>query len=93
MASRSGFDVSVVDEYAEEVVCLLLQMSNQLELWGKELEVVDLATDVTKAEHYLQQHNESVMQMQTCVTDILQRGDTLGEVSTVVMREYYCTNL
>ena len=55
-------------------------MSSQLELWAEELGQVDTATDMSKVEHYLTVHNDSVMHMQNCVFEVLQRGQDLCQV-------------
>ena len=61
-----------------------LQLSSQLELWAEELQHVELSTDAGKAEQYLQIHNDSIVHMQNCVFEVLQRGQDLCGVS-------YCT--
>ena len=38
---------------------------------------MELSTDIGKAEQYLQLHNDSVMHMQNCVFEVLQRGQDL----------------
>lgn len=55
-------------------------MSSQLELWAEELQLVELSIDIQKAEHLLEHHNDSFVQMQNCVFEVLQRGQELAEV-------------
>ena len=62
-----------------------LQVSSQLELWAEELQHVELSTDLSKAEQYLQLHNDSIMHMQNCVFEVLQRGQDLHGVSVKYM--------
>ena len=42
---------------------------------------VELSTDLNKAEQYLQIHNDSIVHMQNCVFEVLQRGQDLCGVS------------
>ena len=41
---------------------------------------MDLSTDLSKAQQYLQLHSESVQHMQNCVFDVIQRGQDLCQV-------------
>ena len=66
------------------VNCLfsLLQVSSQLELWAEELQHMEMVTDGAKAEQLLQMHNDSVLHMQNCTFEVLQRGQELCQVHT-----------
>ena len=61
----------------------LLQVSSQLELWAEELQHMEMVTDGAKAEQLLQMHNDSVLHMQNCTFEVLQRGQELCQVHTV----------
>ena len=43
---------------------------------------MELSTDLNKAEQYLQIHNDSIVHMQNCVFEVLQRGQDLCGVSS-----------
>lgn len=59
---------------------LLMQVSSQLELLSEELQHMEMVTDGTKAEQLLQIHNESVMHVQNCTYEVIQRGQELAQV-------------
>ncbi|KAL5006006.1 hypothetical protein ScPMuIL_017164 [Solemya velum] len=54
-----------------------LEVSSQLELWSEELQHQEMVTDGGKAEQLLQMHNDSVLHMQNCTFEVLQRGQEL----------------
>ena len=56
------------------------QVSSQLELWAEELQHMEMVTDGAKAEQLLQMHNDSVLHMQNCTFEVLQRGQELCQV-------------
>lgn len=56
-------------------------MSSQLELWAEELQHQELVTDGNRAEQMLVIHNESVLHMQNCTFEVLQRGQELAQVN------------
>ncbi|XP_053386213.1 kalirin-like isoform X3 [Mercenaria mercenaria] len=57
-----------------------LEVSSQLELWAEELQHQELVTDGNKAEQMLVIHNESVLHMQNCTFEVLQRGQELAQL-------------
>ncbi|CAG2201071.1 TRIO [Mytilus edulis] len=57
-----------------------LEVSSQLELWAEELQHQELGNEGSKAEQLLQAHNESVLLMQNCTFEVLQRGQDLIQV-------------
>ncbi|XP_025096323.1 triple functional domain protein-like isoform X1 [Pomacea canaliculata] len=57
-----------------------MEVSSQLELWGEELQHMEMVTDGSKAEQLLQMHNESVLHMQNCTFEVLQRGQELCQL-------------
>ncbi|KAL4217263.1 hypothetical protein ACF0H5_023714 [Mactra antiquata] len=57
-----------------------LEVSSQLELWAEELQHQELVTDGNKAEQMLAIHNESVLHMQNCTFEVLQRGQELAQL-------------
>ncbi|ESO86296.1 hypothetical protein LOTGIDRAFT_220800 [Lottia gigantea] len=57
-----------------------LEVSSQLELWSEELQHQELVTDGSKAEQLLQMHNESVLHMQNCTYEVIQRGQELCQL-------------
>ncbi|KAJ8320623.1 hypothetical protein KUTeg_002210 [Tegillarca granosa] len=57
-----------------------LEVSSQLELWAEELQHQELVSDGGKAEQLLQMHNDSVLHMQNCTYEVLQRGQELIQV-------------
>ncbi|XP_021366305.1 triple functional domain protein-like isoform X1 [Mizuhopecten yessoensis] len=57
-----------------------LEVSSQLELWAEELQHQELVSDGSKAEQLLQLHNESVLHMQNCTYEVLQRGQELCQM-------------
>ncbi|KAH3753807.1 hypothetical protein DPMN_188457, partial [Dreissena polymorpha] len=57
-----------------------LEVSSQLELWAEELQHQELVTDGNKAEQMLVMHNESVLHMQNCTFEVLQRGQELAQL-------------
>lgn len=59
---------------------VLWQVSAQLELWAEELQHQDLMSDGAKSEQQLQLHNDSVLHMQNCTFDVLQRGQDIIQV-------------
>ena len=65
----------------------LLQVSSQLELWAEELQHMEMVTDGAKAEKLLQMHNDSVLHMQNCTFEVLQRGQELCQVCVLNMYE------
>ncbi len=64
-------------------ICFSLQLSSQLELWAEEFQHVELSTEVSKAEQYLQMHTDSINHMQNCVFECLQRGQDLCGVNNL----------
>lgn len=69
--------------YLQSLCISNLQVSSQLELWAEELQHQELVTDGNKAEQMLVIHNESVLHMQNCTFEVLQRGQELAQVSVV----------
>lgn len=63
----------------------LWQVSSQLELWAEELQHMEMVTDGAKAEQLLQMHNDSVLHMQNCTFEVLQRGQELCQVCVVTV--------
>jgi hypothetical protein len=63
------------------------QVSSQLELWAEELSHMEMVTDGTKAEQLLQMHNESVLHMQNCTFEVLQRGQELCQVIDCFLKD------
>ena len=63
-----------------KVFVYLWQVSGQLELWAEELQHQDLMSDGAKSEQQLQIHNDSVLHMQNCTFDVLQRGQDIIQV-------------
>ncbi|KAK3082880.1 hypothetical protein FSP39_007833 [Pinctada imbricata] len=57
-----------------------LEVSSQLELWAEELQHQELVSDGSKADQQLQIHNESVLHMQNCTYEVLQRGQELIQI-------------
>ncbi|XP_052674047.1 kalirin-like isoform X2 [Crassostrea angulata] len=57
-----------------------LEVSAQLELWAEELQHQDLMSDGAKSEQQLQLHNDSVLHMQNCTFDVLQRGQDIIQI-------------
>ncbi|KAK3594846.1 hypothetical protein CHS0354_005769 [Potamilus streckersoni] len=57
-----------------------MEVSSQLELWAEELQHQELVTDGNKAEQMLVMHNESVLHMQNCTYEVLQRGQELAQL-------------
>ncbi|GFR68366.1 triple functional domain protein-like isoform X7 [Elysia marginata] len=57
-----------------------MEVSSQLELLSEELQHMEMVTDGGKAEQLLQIHNESVMHVQNCTFEVLQRGQELAQV-------------
>ncbi|BFZ15658.1 hypothetical protein BsWGS_18696 [Bradybaena similaris] len=57
-----------------------MEVSSQLELLSEELQHMEMVTDGTKAEQLLQIHNESVMHVQNCTYEVIQRGQELAQV-------------
>ena len=43
---------------------------------------MELSVDMLQAETYLQTHNESILHMQNCVFEVLQRGQELAQVGS-----------
>lgn len=60
-----------------------IQVSSQLELLSEELQHMEMVTDGSKAEQLLQIHNESVMHVQNCTYEVIQRGQELAQVRLV----------
>ncbi|KAI8761241.1 triple functional domain protein, partial [Biomphalaria glabrata] len=57
-----------------------MEVSSQLELLSEELQHMEMVTDGSKAEQLLQIHNESVMHVQNCTYEVIQRGQELAQV-------------
>nr|KAG5714838.1 hypothetical protein BaRGS_000326 [Batillaria attramentaria] len=57
-----------------------MEVSSQLELWAEELQHMEMVTDGAKAEQLLQMHNESVLHMQNCTFEVLQRGQEICQL-------------
>ena len=64
-----------------------MEVSSQLELWAEELQHFEMVNDGAKAENLLQLHNESVLHMQNCTFEVLQRGQ---ELCQVIMKTLLC---
>ncbi|XP_048253877.1 triple functional domain protein-like isoform X2 [Haliotis rufescens] len=58
-----------------------LEVSSQLELWSEELQHMEMVTDGSKAEQLLQMHSDSVLHMQNCTFEVLQRGQELCQLT------------
>lgn len=57
-----------------------LDVVQQLEMWGEDLQHIELTRDYQKAEQTLRLHNESVNQMQSTTYQILQQGQELNQL-------------
>ncbi|XP_070187687.1 triple functional domain protein-like isoform X2 [Littorina saxatilis] len=65
-----------------------MEVSSQLELWAEELQHMEMVNDGAKAEQLLQMHNDSVLHMQNCTFEVLQRGQELCQVCLMSDAEY-----
>ncbi|XP_076464280.1 kalirin-like [Babylonia areolata] len=57
-----------------------MEVSSQLEMWGEELQHMEMVNDGTKAEQLLQRHNDRVLHVQNCTFEVLQRGQDLCQL-------------